>query len=419
MRASIFNFVFAGTLALALTVPNAHPSTIWTGTNVAFYHTDENGAVDTWAADVKISRSVNGGGLINVAQSETFGTFGTSPKGTQWIQATLAQYTNNPGGFTFSSCPLEAHKNPSQYANNTAFVVHLTSAADDIYLQLNLTNWGGELGQGDHTFGYIRSTPPVVTAPTPTVSVTNPAPGAVFGAPASFTIGASATVSSGSVTNVRIFTNNVLLASLITGPYLTNLTGLGIGTYAIKAAATAAGISATSAIVTVTVAALPSITLTNPAPNSVFIAPANLKLGATASFTGAGAVTNVQFFANTTRVGSATASPFTATSSSLGAGAYSLTAVATASGLSATSAPISVSVIVPASVTIPYAGIDKSNFLLTFLANTGLTYVVQASSNLLSWTPVITNVASTNLVTFTNAATKDFQFYRIGLLPNP
>src|SRR5271169_2681379 len=44
-----------------------------------------------------------------------------------------------------------------------------------------------------------------ITAPTPTVSITNPIDGAVFAAPANLAIAADAAVSSGTVTNVQFF----------------------------------------------------------------------------------------------------------------------------------------------------------------------------------------------------------------------
>src|SRR2546427_10280467 len=53
----------------------------------------------------------------------------------------------------------------------------------------------------------------------------------------------------------------------------------------------------------------PSVTITNPADGSVFAAPADVTLQATASDAD-GTVANVQFFANANPLGTATASPF-------------------------------------------------------------------------------------------------------------
>ncbi len=85
-------------------------------------------------------------------------------------------------------------------------------------LSLKLTAWGGAGGSGDKSFSYTRSTP-AVAPPTPTISITNPASGAVFAESANVSIAASATVSSGTVTNVQFFTNSVA-AGAVCGPRL-------------------------------------------------------------------------------------------------------------------------------------------------------------------------------------------------------
>ncbi len=86
----------------------------------------------------------------------------------------------------------------------------------------------------------------------------------------------------------------------------------------------------------------PSVTITNPSNAAQFLAPATFPVQADASDAD-GTVATVQFFANGSPIGSASAAPFAATASNLGAGAYALTAVATDNGgLSTTSAPVNV-----------------------------------------------------------------------------
>ena len=61
-------------------------------------------------------------------------------------------------------------------------------------------------------------------------------------------------------------------------------------------------------------------------------------------------------------------------------------------------------------------------FRFTYTANTGLTYVVQSSTNLLSpnWTTLATNMAASGSMNFTDLnATFNPEFYRVGRLPNP
>src|ERR1051325_5534467 len=168
-------------LAAAASAPASTP-TIWNGPNIGFYPSQANGLQDHMTTGAVITRG-SSWGLYNSVQ-EAGATAGISPLGTAWAIGALANYAT----LTYGPCPLEAGNNPPHYVGTT-FVVHLTS--EDIYLSLTLTNWGGSGGIGDKTFGYVRSTAPPVT---PTVTITNPAAGAVFAAPANVTIAASATL---------------------------------------------------------------------------------------------------------------------------------------------------------------------------------------------------------------------------------
>jgi len=405
-----FSVVFGWGIApafLLAAVSMAQASTIWNGPNIGFYHTQENALADQITPGVSLTRGASGG-MYN-AVTEAGAVSGVSPKDTKWAIGTLANFNS----LTYGPCPLEAGGHPPGFVGTT-FVVHLTN--EDIYLQLTLTNWGGQGGIGDKTFGYIRSTAGV---PTPSVSITNPANGAVFPAPANVNIAASATVSSGTVTNVQFFTNNVLLGSVPTAPFTLTANNLAAGAYALKAVATAAGVSATSAVVNITIVAAPAVTITNPANGAVFAAPANVNIAANASATG-GTVTNVAFFANATPLGSVTVAPFTLTSSPLAAGSYALAAVATAAGISATSAVVNVTVINPTAVNLSGANLNGGQFAFSYTADAGLSYVVQSSSNLVDWVSLATNVPSGSPVPFSDSFDSTaIKFYRVSRLPNP
>jgi hypothetical protein len=163
----------------------------------------------------------------------------------------------------------------------------------------------------------------------------------------------------------------------------------------------------------------PSVSITNPVGGAVFSAPANIKLGATASVS-TGTVTNVAFFVGATLLGAVQTNPFKVTSSSLGAGNYSLTAVATAAGVSATSAVVSISVVSPVPVLLSSPAISGGKFSFDYTVNAGLTYVVQSSSNLFDWVPLATNVASSNPAFFTNTPGIGSPiFYEVVRLANP
>ena len=166
-------------------------------------------------------------------------------------------------------------------------------------------------------------------------------------------------------------------------------------------------------------ATVPTVTITNPVSGAVFAAPANVKIGATATVAG-GSVTNVAFFANTTSVGSAQSAPFTVTSGSLAAGPYALTAVATAAGISATSSVVNITVVSPIPIALSSPRITNNQFAFDYSANPGLSYVVQNSSNLIDWLPLVTNVPSSNSVHFTDTFSPNgARYYRVGRMPNP
>jgi hypothetical protein len=180
----------------------------------------------------------------------------------------------------------------------------------------------------------------------PSVTITNPPVSfSSFTAPANVNIAASATISGGTVTNVQFFNNGISLGSDQTAPFSITASNLAIGTYSFTAVATAAGISATSSVVSVSVVSppTPTVTITNPVNGVVFAAPANVNIAADAEVS-SGTVNSVQFFANGASLGTVLTYPFSLTASNLTVGAYSLTAVVTAAGISATSSVVSVSV---------------------------------------------------------------------------
>lgn len=74
----------------------------------------------------------------------------------------------------------------------------------------------------------------------------------------------------------------------------------------------------------------------------------------------------------------------------------------------------------PPPVNLSGASINNGQFTFSYSADTGFSYVVQSSTNLVDWVSLATNVASANPAPFSDpmdsAGTK---FYRVGRLPNP
>jgi hypothetical protein len=63
-------------------------------------------------------------------------------------------------------------------------------------------------------------------------------------------------------------------------------------------------------------------------------------------------------------------------------------------------------------------GMTSTGFTFKFSVPTGQTYIVLASSDLLNWAPVYTNIAASATVAVTDASASDFKkrYYRV-ILP--
>ena len=166
----------------------------------------------------------------------------------------------------------------------------------------------------------------------PTVTLTAPANGTTYTAPATMSLAASASDVGGSVVKVEFYAGTTLLNTDSTAPYAFTWSSVAAGTYAIKAVAyDNQGASGTSATVSVTVGSTankpPTVTLTAPANGTGFIAPATVSFTATASDSD-GTIARVEFYSGTTLLNSDTTAPYAFSWSNVAAGTYSLRAVA-------------------------------------------------------------------------------------------
>jgi len=101
----------------------------------------------------------------------------------------------------------------------------------------------------------------VATNSPPSVSITSPANGTAFVAPASITVTATASDSDGTVASVAFYNNGALVGTDTSSPFSFAMSGLTVGTYTLTAVATDdRGASTTSAAVTVSVTAAPART---------------------------------------------------------------------------------------------------------------------------------------------------------------
>ncbi len=176
-----------------------------------------------------------------------------------------------------------------------------------------------------------------------------------YTAPATVLVNAMATLDNGDlIDKVEIFEGNNLVGQAVNAPHSFtsfNFTWLDVaaGTYDLTAVATfVSGDQFTSNIQTITVAAepndAPTVVITGPEDSEVFDEPATVAISADASDTD-GTVTLVEFFSGSTKIGEASAAPFNFSWTNVGAGSYSLTAVATDDdGAQTTSAAVAITV---------------------------------------------------------------------------
>jgi plastocyanin len=246
----------------------------------------------------------------------------------------------------------------------------------------------------------------------PSVTITNPANNAVFNAPANVTVEATASDAEGSVTNVQFLVGTTVLTNDTAAPFNATTNNLPAGTYTLSVIASDnAGAKKTNQI-SIIVNALPSVSITNPVSGATFRAPTNLVLKATSSDSD-GSITNVQFFLGDNSLGNVTASPFDFTVNNLGAGNYAFTAKAFDNrGATTTSGAINVSVLTSAILSSP--AITNGQFRFTVQGVVNQTYTTEASSNLVNWIPLSTNVApATFFDVFEPISNPDVQFFRV------
>ncbi|MDB5257891.1 MAG: glycoside hydrolase family 18 [Chitinophagaceae bacterium] len=187
---------------------------------------------------------------------------------------------------------------------------------------------------GSFNINYVTFQPsvPTVNQP-PVVSISSPANNASFTTPASITITANASDVDGTVSKVDFYNGTTLLGSDATSPYSFSWTNVAVGTYSITVKATdnSAAVT-TSAAVSVTISAAtnvpPTVSITSPANNTSFSAPATVGITATASDAD-GVLSKVDFYNGTTLLGSDNTAPYSFTWANVAAGTYSITAKAT------------------------------------------------------------------------------------------
>jgi regulation of enolase protein 1 (concanavalin A-like superfamily) len=178
----------------------------------------------------------------------------------------------------------------------------------------------------------------------PAISLTAPAGGSLFAAPATIPMAATAADGDGSIAKVEFYSGTTRLGTDTTSPYTFSWSNVPLGAYALKAVATdnaGAVTNSNTATVTVGVNTPPLVSLTSPVTGATFAPLVTIPLAAIASDLD-GSIQKVEFYRGSTLLGSDTSSPYTFSWVSVPAGSYSVSAVARDNLGAATTSTVSV-----------------------------------------------------------------------------
>ncbi|GAB2566038.1 hypothetical protein GCM10027190_14610 [Spirosoma areae] len=260
----------------------------------------------------------SGGGSLDFNNSQAWLDLmaGQNPAGQKisWCNWTFSDAGESSAGLNSGACSGQQWNNTS--ASGTWVKDHILNPADD--------------------FG----------PPAPSVTITSPATSTTVNIGTNLVINAS--VANATATAVEFYNGATKLGQDATAPYSWTISGIQQGTYSFTAKALVSSGILTSSVVQVTAAPAPNqppgVSLTSPANSATFTAPATVALAANASDTD-GAITKVEFYNGSTKLGEDASSPYQFSWPNVGVGTYTLTAKATDNGgASATSTAITITV---------------------------------------------------------------------------
>jgi len=192
---------------------------------------------------------------------------------------------------------------------------------------------------------------PLSVLAAPSVALTGPAANTAYTAPATLALEAQVQPETGrGIAKVAFYANGAPVGEDATAPFSVTWSGVASGLYNLYAIATDdVGATATSAIVSVTVARAPApnIAINAPLPGTVFTAPASVTVEANVQPI-AVAAARVDFYANGKPLGTVRAAPYQVRWTNVEPGTYQLSAIVTdVEGGTRTSAAVKISVVKP------------------------------------------------------------------------
>ena len=214
-------------------------------------------------------------------------------------------------------------------ANSVAIPV---TVIDDAMLEGNETVTLTVGAGGDYVIGSPSSATVTITDNdnlAPTVTLTQPTNGLVVNFPQSVVIAATAGDVDGSVAKVEFYVNDTnKISEDLSAPYLFNWTNAAVGAYMVSAVATDnLGSTATSQPVSIIVNARPSVAITSPSDGSIVSPGDSITVAASASDAD-GTVSQVEFYAGSTFLGSDSTSPYSVFWPGVAEGVYAVRAEA-------------------------------------------------------------------------------------------
>jgi hypothetical protein len=246
----------------------------------------------------------------------------------------------------------------------------------------------------------------------PTVTLTSPLEGQLFGSGEVIGLAANAADADGQVVQVEFFADSQLVATDVEAPYTHDWLGAAIGVHTLHAVATDdRGAKQSSVTVSVEVTNRPpSVVITSPVIGASF-SPGETVLIESDATDGDGSVAYVEYYIDGVWLNTAVVPPYGSSWLAAEAGVYEITAVAVDDlGAKTTSAPVSVRVgqvvVEPAVMSVSMTG---GNVVVTW-DRTG--FQLQSATSLLGvWSNVGAN--TTGVTEFTEAFSGQPKYYRL------
>jgi hypothetical protein len=289
-----------------------------------------------WSWIIVMLKLLGAAELVSLGQTASSVTLAWNPDSS----ANVVSYNVYSGGASHSYTNLVSAGNAT---NKT--LSGLVSGATYFFAVTAVDSAGLE-SQPSSEISYTVSTGNTTLAPT--VTLTAPASGATYLAPASINLQASVTPNGHTITQVQFFNGSTLLGASTSSPYSFLWNNVAAGNYSLTAQAIYdAGSNVWSAAATITATNAPpppAVVLAAPTNGSSYSAPTSVSVQANVTPNGH-TITLVQFFNGSTVLGSSSSAPYRLLWANVAAGTYSLTAQAVYdSGSTVWSAPATITV---------------------------------------------------------------------------